>query len=43
MIYDSEKNTIEFKRIEYDVGSAQKKIIKAGLPRILADRLMTGR
>ncbi len=42
-LYDSEKNRIEFKRIEYDVGTARKKIIKAGLPRILADRLVAGR
>ena len=42
-LYDSEKNTIEFKRIKYDVETTRKKIIKAGLPRILADRLMIGR
>ena len=43
VLYDSGKNTIEFKRIEYDVETTRKKIIKAGLPRILADRLTTGR
>ncbi|GAG70652.1 unnamed protein product, partial [marine sediment metagenome] len=43
VIYDTEKNTIEFKRIDYDIETAGKKIIKAGLPGILAERLMVGR
>lgn len=42
-IYDDEASTIEFKRIEYDVALAQKKIVAAGLPKILADRLSVGR
>ncbi|UCB56612.1 MAG: metallophosphoesterase family protein [Candidatus Omnitrophota bacterium] len=43
VIYDNETNELEIKRVAYDVGSAQAKIIKAGLPHILAERLATGR
>jgi len=42
-IYDSEKNVVELHRVKYDLDSAQKKIIKAGLPRLLAERLAMGR
>mgnify|MGYP000038160429 CR=1 FL=1 len=42
-IYDSSKQEIFIKRIPYDVESAQKKIIVAGLPSFLAARLSTGR
>jgi predicted phosphodiesterase len=42
-IYDTEKNVVEQRRVKYDVQTAQKKIIKAGLPRLLADRLSIGR
>jgi predicted phosphodiesterase len=42
-IYDSDKNVVELHRLKYDLGSAQKKIIKAGLPRLLAERLSLGR
>jgi predicted phosphodiesterase len=42
-IYDSEKNVVELHRVKYDLDSAQKKIIKAGLPRLLAERLAIGR
>ncbi len=41
-IYDSDTNTVTFKRVEYDVAAAQDAIIQAGLPRYLADRLGTG-
>jgi diadenosine tetraphosphatase ApaH/serine/threonine PP2A family protein phosphatase len=41
-IYDDLASTIEFKRIEYDIEGAKKKIIEAGLPRILAERLSVG-
>jgi len=30
-------------RVKYDLAIAQKKIIKAGLPRLLAERLASGR
>jgi predicted phosphodiesterase len=42
-IYDSDKNVIELHRVKYDLDTAQKKIIKAGLPRLLAERLAMGR
>jgi len=42
-IFDSDANTIEIKRIEYDIKSAQEKIQKAGLPEYLANRLSAGR
>jgi len=42
-IYDNEKDTIEIKRVSYDIEKAQKKILKAGLPSILATRLGEGR
>ncbi|MBI5874059.1 MAG: metallophosphoesterase family protein [Candidatus Omnitrophica bacterium] len=42
-IYDDNASTIEFRRVEYNIHEAQKKILEAGLPRILADRLSIGR
>lgn len=43
VVYDSENKELQIKRVAYDVRKAQDKIIKAGLPRILADRLAIGR
>jgi diadenosine tetraphosphatase ApaH/serine/threonine PP2A family protein phosphatase len=34
---------VTYRRVEYDVEKAQTKILNAGLPRILADRLAQGR
>ena len=42
-IYDTEKEQVEFKRVEYDVKEARKKIIDAGLPEVLGERLLYGR
>ncbi len=42
VIYDSEKNTLELKRVEYDIKKAQEKIIEAGLPEYCAKRLESG-
>ena len=42
-IYDTERNVIEQRRLKYDLATAQKKIIQAGLPRALAERLKFGR
>ena len=42
-IYDSESRTVTLRRVEYDVGEAQRRIRDAGLPWILAERLMTGK
>ena len=41
-VYDTEANEIELRRIKYDVKTARKKIIEAGLPEMLGDRLITG-
>ncbi len=42
-IYHIEQNSIEQRRVKYNLASAQKKIIAAGLPHMLADRLAIGR
>ena len=42
-IMDTEAKTIVWHRVIYDVAKAQKKIINAGLPSFLADRLAMGR
>jgi len=42
-IYDTKAKMVEIKRLEYDIKTAQAKIIEAGLPRILAERLAVGR
>ena len=36
-IYDVENNLVELLRIKYDLATAQKKITKAGLPRLLSN------
>ena len=41
-IYDSKENTIETRRKEYDIQTAQTKMVNAGLPLFLARRLSTG-
>ncbi len=41
-IVDDERRTAQFFRVAYDVQKAQQAILKAGLPRILADRLAYG-
>jgi len=38
-IYDIENNLVELLRVKYDLATAQKKITKAGLPRLLASGL----
>jgi diadenosine tetraphosphatase ApaH/serine/threonine PP2A family protein phosphatase len=42
-VYNIDNNSVEQRRLKYDLDSAQKKIIKAGLPRLLAERLAIGR
>jgi predicted phosphodiesterase len=42
-IYHAEQNLIEQRRVRYDLELTRKKIIGAGLPRLLADRLALGR
>lgn len=42
-IFDTEAFTYENVRIDYDVEKASEKILQAGLPRSLADRLLVGK
>jgi len=42
MIYDSERRVVNWYRIPYPIGEAQRRIRKAGLPNSLADRLAVG-
>jgi len=42
VLYDTDQRTVLFQRARYDVESAQKKIVRAGLPDLLARRLATG-
>jgi predicted phosphodiesterase len=41
--YDVDEGTIELRRLDYDIPAAQKKILDAGLPPRLAERLAFGR
>ena len=43
VLYNAEEHFLIFYRLPYDVGTAQTKIRRAGLPPILADRLAAGR
>ena len=43
VVYDSDKMTIAITRVRYDVEKAASKIVNAGLPEILAERLKYGR
>lgn len=43
VVFDLDLQTLKLKRVEYDVVKTQKKIMEAGLPQILADRLSIGR
>jgi predicted phosphodiesterase len=42
-IYDLEHNMVVFRRVEYDIAKTQEKIIAAGLPQMLAERIQEGR
>lgn len=41
-LYDSETRTVELRRLDYDIEEEANRIIRAGLPKILADRLFLG-
>jgi len=41
-LLDLREGTIEVRRVPYDVATAQRKILKAGLPEVLAERLAYG-
>ena len=43
LIYDSKLNRMKLYRLDYDIDGAQRKILAAGLPEILAYRLSQGR
>ena len=43
VIYDMDEGSIELRRLEYDIAAAQKKILEAGLPARLAERLAMGK
>ena len=43
VVYDLDEQTIELRRLDYDIPKAQKKILEAGLPHRLADRLSFGK
>ncbi|GAI38944.1 unnamed protein product, partial [marine sediment metagenome] len=42
-IYDGNNKSIDIIRLDYNIPLAQQKIIDAGLPEVLADRLLAGR
>ncbi|MDX2226878.1 MAG: metallophosphoesterase family protein [Verrucomicrobiae bacterium] len=42
-VYDTVTQTVRLKRLDYDIAKAQQKIIDAGLPKRLADRLASGK
>ena len=41
-IFDDEEFSIQFKSVPYDMGGAQRRILAAGLPPYLAERLALG-
>ncbi len=43
VIYDTQTATISIKRVPYNIREAQRKIIEAGLPRSLSERLSAGK
>ena len=43
MIYDLKAGTVGLRRLEYDIEKTQAKILAAGLPERLANRLASGR
>lgn len=43
VVYDMAEQTIELRRLDYDIPKAQKKILDAGLPPRLAERLAVGK
>lgn len=42
-LWDSDERRVRIVRVAYDVETARRKIIDAGLPRVLGDRLVVGR
>ncbi len=42
-IFDYDKNRVRLRRVRYDIASTKAKIVNAGLPSKLAERLFHGR
>lgn len=42
MTYDSETRTVRWHRVDYAIEKAQERIVRANLPKVLADRLALG-
>ncbi|MFT3992650.1 MAG: metallophosphoesterase family protein [Luteolibacter sp.] len=42
-IYDTDAQVVYYRRLEYDIVTTQQKILDAGLPRMLAERIQEGR
>lgn len=42
LVFDEDSSEISFYRVEYDVESTKRKILEAGLPGVLAERLTAG-
>lgn len=42
MTYDAVRRQVRWQRLEYPIDRAQQRIIKAGLPKVLSDRLRVG-
>ena len=42
-VYDTDQKSVFIRRVEYDVATTQKKILAAGLPEMLAERIAEGR
>lgn len=42
MTYDSDRRLVRWQRVDYPIPRAQERILKAGLPKVLADRLSAG-
>lgn len=40
--YDSDTQTVRWQRVDYAISKAQERIVKSGLPKVLADRLALG-
>ena len=43
VVYDMDESSIELRKLDYDIPGAQKKILAAGLPPRLAERLAVGK
>jgi hypothetical protein len=41
-VWDVEAGQVDVRRVAYDVATARRKIVEAGLPRFLAERLAEG-